>query len=119
MAKVPWSYPGPLPRNQFTDFPLSKILIINEAVDCSHPSLTAVIFSRDESSIPCRALQVHVALQLESSDGIQAWSDANMYVDILGLRDFHGNLYGPDGQISKVQSSLDEIITRKYRQESS
>lgn len=87
-------------------FPVCKV-IFDEAIDCSHPSLQAIIKSKAdnrsfEGGVYCTGLlqQLNIVLQLDSEEKIAFWSEADIEVDIFGVRDIHGNLYGVDGNIS-------------------
>mmetsp|Transcript_9072 Transcript_9072/g.13923 ORF Transcript_9072/g.13923 Transcript_9072/m.13923 type:complete len:859 (-) Transcript_9072:114-2690(-) len=87
-------------------FPVCKV-IFDEAIDCSHPALHAIIKSKAdnrsfEGGVYCTGLlqQLNIVLQLDSEEKIAFWSEADIEVDIFGVRDIHGNLYGVEGNIS-------------------
>jgi len=47
-----------------------------------------------------RSQQLNVVLELALQDDVEFWSQADIEVEISGIRDVHGNMHGQDGSFS-------------------
>jgi hypothetical protein len=95
-------------------FPICS-LAFDEAIDCSHQSLSAVVIGTNRSStarkvsapVYCTSFlqQLNVVLQFTSQEEVDFWSGLKVDVEIFGIYDVFGNIYGERGT-AIIQSQL-------------
>lgn len=100
-------------RAAVAGFPVAK-MFFNEPIDCSHPDLQATILQANDTTIRGRTevyctagmRQLHVVLQLVTEEEVQLWNGVNIVIEVFGIRDIYGNLYGEEGTISSTGRRL-------------
>jgi hypothetical protein len=104
------------PRNVKTatlGFPVARFGF-NEAIDCTHPALKAVVNSPNKGKLGlvyCTANGriVNVVLQMDSEEEKSEWSNSQTTVELNGVRDVFGNEFrGPAPKLDTYNSTRNQ-----------
>ena len=98
------------------EFPIARMLF-SEPIDCASRSLRSRVFAvnttkiEGQSEVYCSSNmhQLHVVLKIESEEEAAVWSGATIEVEVLGVQDLHGNLFGVNGRLSIASRRLEEM----------